>query len=172
VPPLVSHAYHSWQSAKAVAPLAIVAQAVTAAFATSPARAADVKIEFRDGGRCTVTMHDESSRSERVADVPGPASSPSEYRCAIGSPPRGHPIDLSVILPQGEGPVGAEFPRLTWAERGGHWIGTASLPAAPSFVRVPKSGSAAPRRARLLDWAALAATAIAVAWTIKFGIRN
>ena len=144
---------------------------ITAAIAPSPARAADVTIEFRDGGRCTVTMHDESSRSDRVVDVPVPPS-PSEYRCAIGSPPRGYPIDLTVMLPQGERPVGAEFPRLTWTDRGGHWIGTASLPAAPSFVRVPRGGSAAPRRARLLDWAALAATAIAIAWTIKRGIRN
>jgi hypothetical protein len=141
-------------------------------FAASPARAVDVKIELRDGGRCTVTTHDGSSGSDQVIDVPGAASPPSEYRCAISPVPRGRAVQLSVVLPQGETPSGAEFPRLAWTERDGRWIGTAALPAAPSFVRVPKSGSAAPRRARLLDWAALAATAIAIAWTIKFGIRN
>jgi hypothetical protein len=78
----------------------------------------------------------------------------------------------SVVLPQGEVPSGADFPRLAWTERDGHWVGSASLPAAPSFVRVPRNGSGAARFARLLDWAALAATAIAILWTIKFGIRN
>ncbi len=119
-----------------------------------------------------VTIHDEASRSDRVVDIPaGPATPSSEFRCVV-SPPRSGPIRLSVVLPQGEAPSGAEFPRLAWTERDGSWIGSASLPAAPSFVRIPKNGSGAAGRARLLDWAALAATAIAILWTIKFGIRN
>ena len=140
-------------------------------FAGSPVYPVDVKVVFRAGGRCTVTAHDESSGSIRVVDVPGPEV-PFEYRCAMFSQPRGRPIELSVVMPEGEAPAGAEFPRLDWTERDGQWTGTASLPAAPAFVRVPVSGSGAPRRARLLDWAALTATAIAIAWTIKFGIRN
>jgi hypothetical protein len=142
-----------------------------ALFAAPTARPSEVKIEFRAGGRCTITIHDDASRSDRVVDLPGPATPPSEYSCAI-LPPRRRPIELSVMLPQGEAPSGAEFPRLAWTERAGRWIGSASLPAAPSFVRIPRNGSVAARRARLLDWAALAATAIAILWTIKFGIRN
>jgi hypothetical protein len=141
-------------------------------FAVSPVRAADVKIEFSAGGRCTVTTGDQSSRSDRLVDVPVAAPDPSEYRCAIQSAPRGQAVQLSVILPQGETPSDAGFPRLAWAERDGRWIGTASLPAAPSFVRVPARGSSAPGRARMLDWTVLAATAIAIAWTIRYGMRN
>ena len=151
---------------------AVVAVLLASMCAASPARAADVRVEFRAGGRCTVWTHDESERSDHVDDVPGPESMPFEYRCALRSRPRGRPIELSVIMPQGETPAGAEFPRLVWTERDGRWIGTASLPAAPAFVRVPTSGSAAPRRARLLDWAALTATVIAIVWTMKFGMRH
>jgi hypothetical protein len=133
--------------------------------------AISVKVDFREGGRCTVIAHDESPRSDRVVDVPGP-SVHFEYRCAVFAQPRGRPIELAVLMPPGETPAGAEFPRLTWTDRDGRWVGTASLPAAPAFVRVPTRGSSAPRRARLLDWAALTATAIAIAWTIKFGIRQ
>jgi hypothetical protein len=141
-------------------------------FAASPVRAGDVQIEFRAGGRCTITIRDEVARSDRVVDVPGPAAPPSEYRCAILAVPSGRPIRLSVMLPPGDRPSGTEFPRLVWTEHDGRWIGSASLPAAPAFVRVAKSGSAAAGRARVLDWAALAATITAIAWTIKFGIRN
>jgi hypothetical protein len=144
---------------------------VFSAVSSASPPAISVKVDFRDGGRCTVIAHDENPRSDRVIDVPGPAA-PFEYRCAVAAQPRGRPIELSVLLPPGAVPAGAEFPRLSWAERDGRWIGTASLPAAPAFVRVPTIGSAAPRRARLLDWAALAATAIAIAWTIRFGVRN
>ena len=133
-----------------------------------------ITIEFRAGRQCTVTMLDESLTSDRLDDAPAPSSPASEYRCPIRSRPRGRPIALTVILPPGESPAGADFPRLVWAERDTRWIGTASLPSAPAFVRVPTSGSAAPGRARLLDWAALAATAIAVAWTLVYSaaIRN
>ena len=156
-----------------------VAVLLMSVFASSPAPAAGraranaarekgenvalITIEFRAGRQCTVTML-----------VPGPSSPASEYRCPIRSRPRGRPIALTVILPPGESPAGADFPRLAWAERDARWMGTASLPSAPAFVRVPTSGSAAPGRARLLDWAALAATAIAVAWTLVYSaaIRN
>jgi hypothetical protein len=131
-----------------------------------------ITIEFHPGRECTVTTLDESLTSDRLDDVPAPSAPASEYRCPIRSRPRGRPIALTVILPPGESPAGADFPRLAWAERDTRWIGTASLPSAPAFVRVPTSGSGAVRRTRLLDWAALAATAIAVAWTFKFGIRN
>ena len=133
-----------------------------------------ITIEFRAGRLCTVTMLDERLTSDRLDDVPGPSSPASEYRCPIRSRPRGRPIALTVILPPGESPAGADFPRLAWAERDARWMGTALLPSAPAFVRVPTSGSAAPGRARLLDWAALAATAIAVAWTLVYSaaIRN
>jgi len=138
-----------------------------AMLAAAPAQPISVKVDFRSGGRCTVIAHDESPRSDRVADVPGP-SVPFEYRCALFAQPRGRSIDLAVMLPSGEAPAGAEFPRLEWTERDGRWVGRAPLPSAPAFVRVPVKGSTAPRRAWLLDWAALAATTIAVAWTIRY----
>jgi hypothetical protein len=149
-----------------VSPCQALFVTLLAASAGPAVHAGDIKIEFRLDGRCMVTMRDESSRSDRVVDVPGAASPSSEYRCAILSPPRGRPIQLSVLLPQGETPAGAEFPRVAWTERAGRWIGTASLPAAPAFVRVPTKGSAAAGRARALDWTALAATAIAIGWSI------
>ena len=135
--------------------------------ASAPVPPIAMKVDFRSGGRCTVIAHDESPRSDRVVDVPGPAV-PFEYRCALLAQPRGRAIELAVLLPAGETPAGADFPRLEWAERDGRWVGSASLPAAPAFVRVPVRGSTSPRRARLLDWAALAATAIAVAWTLRY----
>jgi hypothetical protein len=147
-----------------------VVSVVSVVFSASPPPIS-LKVDFRAGGRCTVIAHDESPRSDRVVDVPGPAAV-AEYRCAVPAQPHGRPIELSVLMPAGEPPAGSEFPRLVWTERDGRWIGTASLPAAPAFVRVPSRGSTAPRRARLLDWAALAATAAAIAWTIKFGMRD
>jgi hypothetical protein len=140
---------------------------LTSMLASALAPAISVKVDFRSGGRCTVIAHDESPRSDRVVDVPGPAA-PLEYRCALFTQPRGRPVELAVLLPPGEMPAGADFPRLEWTERDGRWVGSASLPAAPAFVRVPVRGSTFPRRARLLDWAALAATAIAVAWTLRY----
>jgi hypothetical protein len=152
--------------------------AAAGAAPAKPARAggenvALITIEFRAASRCTVTILDESLTSDQVDDVPGSGSA-SEYRCPIRSRPRGRPIALTVVLPSGEMPAGADFPRLAWTERDTHWIGIASLPSAPAFVRVPTRGSGASRRARLLDWAALAATAIAVAWTLVYSavIRN
>jgi hypothetical protein len=127
-----------------------------------------ITIEFDAGRGCTVTTLDESLTSDRVAGVPQPGSPASEYRCPIRVRPRGRSIALTVILPSGEAPAGADFPRLAWTERDTRWIGTASLPSAPAFVRVPKNDSDASRRARWLDWAALAATAIAVAWALVY----
>jgi hypothetical protein len=150
---------------------AVSAALFASMLALAPVPAISVKVDFRAGGRCTVIAHDESPRSDRVVDVPGPAV-PFEYRGAVFAQPRGRPIELSVLMPPGETPAGAEFPRLAWTEREGRWIGSASLPAAPAFVRVPVQGSSAAGRARLLDWAALAATAIAIVWTLKFGIRH
>jgi len=161
--------------------MSVIASSPAPAAGRAPANAARAKgenvalitIEFRGGSRCTVTILDESLTSDQVDDVPGPGSA-SEYRCPIRSRPRGRPIALTVVLPSGEVPAGADFPRLAWTVRDTHWIGIASLPSAPAFVRVPTSGSGASRRVRLLDWAALAATAIAVAWTLVYSavIRN
>jgi hypothetical protein len=163
---------------------------VMSGFAASPAPAAGrapataapargenvalVTIEFHGASRCTVTILDERLTSDPVDEMLGSSSPASEYRCPIRSRPRPLPVKLTVILPPGETPAGADFPRLAWTERDSHWMGTASLPSAPAFVRVPTSRSGASRRARMLDWAALAATAIAVAWTLIYStvIRN
>ena len=134
--------------------------------AAAPARAVDLTVEFAAGGRCTVTTTGDRSRSVRVVDVPQPVVPASEYRCDVSPGPQGRPIQLVVVLPPGDTPAGADFPRLAWTEQDGRWLGSATLPAPPSFVRVAKKGSAAARRARLLDVAALAATAIAIGWTI------
>src|SRR5919198_2361720 len=93
-------------------------------FAVVPALAVDLTIEFRPGGRCTVTTAGESPRRIRVVDVPAPAPPPSEYRCAISPRPQGQSIRLVVTLPQGDTAAGADFPRLTWTERDGRWVGS------------------------------------------------
>jgi hypothetical protein len=131
-----------------------------------------INVEFLADGRCVVSVKGDESRPDPMAGAPGRSSPTSEYRCAMPSAPRGRPVELTVILPGDETPSGAGFPRLAWAERDRRWIGTASLPAAPAFVRLPKSGSSAARRARLLDATALAATVVAIVWTIIFTVRN
>jgi hypothetical protein len=59
---------------------AAFAMALVSMFVVSPARAADVRIEFRQSGRCTVTIHDEASKSDQMVDMPGPATASSEYK--------------------------------------------------------------------------------------------
>ena len=131
-----------------------------------------IDVEFLADGRCVVSVKGDESRRDAVEGAPGRSSPASEYRCAMPSAPRGRPVELTVTLPGDETPSGAGFPRLAWAERDRRWIGTASLPAAPAFVRVAKSGSSAARRAQLLDATALAATVVAIVWTIIYTVRN
>jgi hypothetical protein len=91
----------------------------------------------------------------------------AEPRCAIAGVAPGAAIDLEVIAPPGAARPAAAFPRLAWTERGGRWVGRAALPAAPAFVRLHDSGTAA--AARALDVLTVAATIAAAVWSLARG---
>ena len=79
-----------------------------------------VTVEFLPDGRC-------------VIEHGSPAG--SGFRCPLPYDALGKvPIELRVVLPSGAAPAERTFPRLEWRQSGHDWIGTASLPAAPSFV--------------------------------------
>jgi hypothetical protein len=126
-----------------------------------------VAIAFRDTSSCEVTM---AAAAPAVIASPEPAT--GDFVCPLaGMPPR-RAVNLEVTLPAGVVPTFADFPRLDWRERDGRWTGTASVPSAPSFVRVGGPSGSLARRARWLDTAALAGTLGAILWTLAYAARR
>lgn len=103
-------------------------------------------VEFLADGRCSVNAAGPGFHAG-MAYLPSPAAPmASGRRCVVPSAPRGVPVRLTVRLPSGAARPDDEFPRVSWREQDGRWIGTASLPAAPAFVSVSGPGAAAPAR--------------------------
>lgn len=145
-----------------------------------------VTVRFQTARSCDVSVDGPPSRPGSVRLQPDPGSvrlqrDPGSVRlqpdagvnfeCDVPAVAPGAGVDLVVILPSGAARPTAVFPRLDWTERGGRWTGTASLPAAPAFVRVAGPTDSLARRARWLDVFALAATALAILWTILYTAR-
>ncbi|MGE5244866.1 MAG: hypothetical protein ACM3SQ_11620 [Betaproteobacteria bacterium] len=111
------------------------------------ASAASVRlaVDFLADGRCAVSAVGDGFHAS-MTYLPSPAAPASELRCTVPSAPQGRPVELVVRLAPGVAPPDDEFPRLSWSERQGQWIGTASLPAAPAFVSLSRGGAAPPAR--------------------------
>ena len=151
--------------------VAAAAAALVVAVATGPAHAVSAEVlldvAFLPGGDCHV-----GTGTGTVSRQPGAAPPDDSFACRLPSLPEKTPIRLTVTLPEGARPGGANFPRLAWQLRAGVWRGTATLPSAPTLVRIPVDGGAADRAGRLLDAATLAGAALAVAWTLARGRRS
>ena len=156
---------------RAAIALALLSAANAAFATTSESTPVRIGVEFFADGRCRVAG-DGVDGVERVIDPPPSIDAASDLRCAIRSVPKGRSVDLTVTMPAGAAPSRGDFTRLIWTRRGSQWTGTATLPAAPAFVRVPHDGSAAAARARALDWLALGAAAVAIAWSLRFGAKH
>ncbi len=105
-----------------------------------------VEVEFLADGRCAVSGVGEGFHAS-MTYLPSPAVRPAaELRCTVPSAPRGRPVALRVVLPPGVQPFGDDFPRLSWSQQDGRWVGAALLPASPAFVSVPQPGAAPPAR--------------------------
>ncbi len=131
--------------------------------------ATSVRVEFTSDGRCQIRGSGPSFR----ADLSYPRRT-AELKCALPGGAPGEPVVLEVVLPAAvrpsshPRPVG-EFPRLEWRQQQGGWIGDATLPAMPAFVRVPADTGLTARLTRRLDAAALLAAAIAIVWSLARG---
>ncbi len=130
-----------------------------------------VRVEFTAAGECIVSTASAVGR----AKVKYARRTP-EWRCevtALAKPPAGERFELEVVLPEGSARPSGEFPRLSWSERDGRWTGVASLPAPPAFVRLPAAGQGLDRwRSQMLDVTVLAATILAIAWSVVRGRRS
>jgi hypothetical protein len=136
--------------------------------AAAPAAEQRIRVEFTADGRCRVTSRGPASR----ADIDY-ARRTTDFRCAIVGPPRGEGVTLDVVLPAGVTPSDSgAFPRLAWSRADDRWTGSARLPGAPAFVRVPRDSERGAAFARLLDALALAVTAVALAWSLAYGRRS
>ena len=122
-----------------------------------------VKVEFTAAGECAVTAAGPTGR----ASVKSPLRT-SELKCVVPVPREAGAVDLEVVMPPGEARPAGAFPRLAWTERDGRWVGTASLPAAPAFVRVPDAARGA-RRERVLDLVVLAGALLGAVWAVRKG---
>lgn len=134
--------------------------------AVTGAHPASVHVVFRADGQCTASVGPAAAPPRVTAG----AASGGDFECAL--PGGAGAVDLRVTLPPRVAPAGADFPRLEWHDTPEGWTGTASLPSMPAFVRVPRAGSRAAARARWLDDIALAATALAIVWTLVYSARS
>ena len=123
-----------------------------------------VRVEFTSEGDCRVSSTGPGFRG----NVTYPRRTDAR-RCAIPAGARGEPVVLEVVLPAGTPRPAGEFPRMSWREVDGGWIGTAHLLAPPAFVRIPEGDDPSARLARVLDVAALVAAAIAILWSLAHG---
>ncbi len=138
----------------------------------SPQARASITVRVHRDGTCEAAVNGaERAAQARNPDRGARQAAPTDFVCALPAVRAGSGVDLVVALPPGVEPSGADFPRLTWREDGGVWIGAAALPAAPAFVRVAGPDSRLPRRARWLDAIALAATVLAILVTILYSAR-
>jgi hypothetical protein len=103
------------------------------------ADAVRIDVEFRADGRCAVAATGEGVHAA-LTYAPWSSSGP---RCAVPPIPKGRTVELTVRVPAAAVPSDSAFPRLSWRQADNGWIGTATLPAAPAFVRVPPTGAAA-----------------------------
>src|SRR5206468_7499272 len=88
-----------------------------------------MRVEFLANGQCMSSITGSDFPSASLSAAQTPSASRSEYRCPVSWRSHGQSVALAVLLPAGESPAGADFPRLTWTEHDGRWIGTAALPA-------------------------------------------
>ncbi len=126
-----------------------------------------VRVEFTAAGECVISTESAAGR----AKVKYARRTP-ELRCevtALAKPPAGESFELEVVLPAGSARPSGEFPRLRWDERDGRWTGVTRLPAPPAFVRLPPERGSGAWRARALDMTVLAATVLAVVWSVVRG---
>jgi hypothetical protein len=129
-----------------------------------------VRVEFSPNGDCIVTASGPHGR----ANVTYPRRT-AELRCAVpalSQTPGPEGVMLEVALPPGLGRPSGEFPRLEWRERDGRWVGAAALDGSPAFVRIPPPSGPGRSRGRMLDVIMLAATVLAVAWSVVRGRRT
>jgi hypothetical protein len=122
-----------------------------------------LRVELTDRGDCSVTTNSAAGRSH----VRYPRQR-ADWRCAVTAVGGSEPIDLEIVAPPGAGRPASSFPRATWTEEQGRWIGRARLPSPPSFVRLVPSGSS---REAWLDVAVLAAAAAAMMWSLSIAGR-
>jgi hypothetical protein len=141
-------------------------------FAAAADERVTMRVEFLANGQCMSSMTGSDFPGASLSAAQAPIALRSEYRCPVSWRSHGQAVTLTVLLPAGEAPAGADFPRLMWITENGRWVGAAKLPSGPAFVRVARAGSPAVTRARLLDCTALIATAIAIVWTIVYSVRT
>jgi hypothetical protein len=122
-----------------------------------------LRVELTDQGDCSVTTNSAAGRSH----VRYPRQR-ADWRCAVTAVGGSEPVDLEIVAPPGAGRPASSFPRATWSEEQGRWIGRARLPSPPSFVRIVPSGSS---REAWLDIAVLAAAAAAMMWSLSIAGR-
>jgi hypothetical protein len=122
-----------------------------------------LRVELTDQGDCSVTTNSAAGRSH----VRYPRQR-ADWRCAVTAVGGSEAVDLEIVAPPGAGRPAASFPRATWSEEQGRWIGRARLPSPPSVVRIVPSGSS---REAWLDVAVLAAAAAAMMWSLAIAGR-
>ncbi len=140
---------------------------VVAVLVGAGAAAADaqthVRVEFTAAGECAVTTTGPAGH----ANVRYPRRT-AEMKCVVPTTVKPGAVALEVVLPPGAARPSGEFPRLDWTDAGGRWVGTASLPAPPAFVRIPDPATGG-RLARLLDLLVLAGAAVGAVWAVARG---
>jgi len=122
-----------------------------------------VRVEFTSSGECAVAAQGPTGR----ASFKSPLRS-AELKCLIVLPRDAGAVDLQVWMPPGSARPAGAFPNLRWSERDGRWVGTARLPSAPAFVRVPEPGRGAWRE-RALDLLVLAGALLGAVWAVRKG---
>ncbi len=122
-----------------------------------------VRVEFTAAGECAVTAAGPTGR----AGVKSPLRD-AELKCIVPLPRDAGAVDLEVVMPPGAARPAGAFPRLAWTERDGRWVGVASLPAAPAFVRVPDPARGAMGE-RVLDLLVLAGALLGAVWAVRKG---
>jgi hypothetical protein len=122
-----------------------------------------IRVEFTAAGECAVTTRGPGGH----ANVRYPRRT-AEMKCVVPTTLKPGAVDLEVVLPPGAPRPAGEFPRLDWAESDGRWVGTASLPAPPAFVRIPDPVTGG-RLAHWLDLLVLAGAGIGAVWAVARG---
>jgi len=122
-----------------------------------------VRVEFTAAGECAVTAQGPTGRAAMKSPLRD-----DELTCVVPVPRAAGAVDLEVLMPPGAARPSGAFPRLAWAERDGRWVGVASLPAAPAFVRVPDPARGA-RGERVLDLLVLAGALLGAVWAVRKG---
>jgi len=116
---------------------------VAAAVQPPPNARIGISVAFQSDGSCVVSIND--GRALRTTASGGGGVPGTDLECQVPSVTARSGVDLTVMLPGDFSPLQSDFPRLSWALRDSHWVGTAALPAAPAFVRVPQPNGRRPR---------------------------